>query len=110
MRDAGVDLGAPCDRWGGTPAKYAVLEEQPECLKALFLAGVDLRAPCDPYGAPPRALALTQESHELVALIDAMLLPPEQKPWKCRACSVENRAAASECELCGEPAGKKGSN
>ena len=105
LYDAGVDLSAPCDRWGGRPVKYAVLESANDCLKALYLAGVDLRAPCDKYGASPCEFALAQGNDEAAELIDKMLLPAEQKPWKCKGCSVENKPAAEFCQLCGEPCG-----
>ena len=84
---------------------YAVLESANDCLKALYLAGVDLRAPCDKYGASPRMFALAQANDEAAELIDKMLLPVEQKPWKCKGCSVENEPAAEFCQLCGEPCG-----
>ena len=47
----------------------------------------------------------TQANDEAAELIDKMLLPVEQKPWKCKGCSVENEPAAEFCQLCGEPCG-----
>ena len=105
LRDAGVDLGAPCDRWGRTAARYCVAEDQAASLKLLYLQGVDLRAGCDDAGKPPRALAEADEMPHLVELIDAMLLPLEQKPWKCKQCELENKCEVKSCILCGASRG-----
>ena len=101
LHECGVDLGAECDPYQNTPAKWAVCEDMQQSLKTLYLCEVDLTAPCDEYEHTPKELAALEDNEEVDELLDAMLLPDDLKPWICEQCGLENQAHLTTCSVCG---------